>query len=352
MIKIGIIGHIADGYDFYDGQTISTRLLRDEINARIEHKIFEVDTYFLKRNPIIVLARFFVCMCTCTHVIIMLSRNGLKFFLPIIHLFNKVSRKKIYHRVIGGSIDSLIEKNANWVKYLSSIEVNWVQSSKIVDALNKRGIMNAKFLPNFRNITPIRSEDIGIVDKEPLKFCTFSRVSESKGIGDAIESIRRINEKHGKIIATLDIFGPIEEEYRNSFIKKVEENSEYVKYKGSIPSKDAVKVLKNYYYLLFPTTWSGEGFPGAVIDCYNAALPIIATNWAYNSEVIIDGKTGFIYDFNDKEGLEKKIEYVINHREDNHTLRHNCLDEAKKYSSSIVIKQIFSDMNLNNYANI
>jgi hypothetical protein len=54
---------------------------------------------------------------------------------------------------------------------------------------------------------------------------------------------------------------------------------------GSVPTEQAVNVLKDYYMHLFPTTWSGEGFPGTFIDCYNAALPTIASDWAYNTEL-------------------------------------------------------------------
>ena len=44
--------------------------------------------------------------------------------------------------------------------------------------------------------------------------------------------------------------------------------------------------LKKYFALLFPTYFHGEGFAGCLIDAFFAGIPVIATDWLYNKDII------------------------------------------------------------------
>lgn len=344
MKRVGIIGCLADGYDMYDGQTVSTRLWRDELRPYSEKKMVEVDTYEYKKNIVKLLVSIVKCILTCSHIVFMLSGNGLRILLPILYYAKIIFKKKIYHRVIGGELDSFIIRNPKCFKYINGMDVTWVQSPKLVEKLKEQGITNANYLENFRNIVPIDITKEVRYQTEPFRFCTFCRVSVPKGIREAISSIVEINFKYGKVIATLDIYGPVDESFSDEFYSLIRE-SENVSYKGCVQSHQAVDVLKDYYMHLFPTTWSGEGFPGALIDCYNAALPTIATDWAYNAEYIKEGKTGYLYPWSNHDNLTVKIEYAIEHPEEVYNMRKNCLIEAKRYTSGRVMKKIISFMN-------
>ena len=50
--------------------------------------------------------------------------------------------------------------------------------------------------------------------------------------------------------------------------------------------------------MIFPTYYVGEGFPGTIIDAFSSGIPDIATDWRYNSEIVQNGKTGYIYKLN------------------------------------------------------
>mgnify|MGYP002239410386 CR=1 FL=1 len=60
------------------------------------------------------------------------------------------------------------------------------------------------------------------------------------------------------------------------------------------------RTLCRYDIMLFPTYWYGEGFPGIVMDAYIAGLPLIASDWNINTEVITE-KTGIIIPPKDEE---------------------------------------------------
>lgn len=339
--KICIIGHFADGKDFYDGQTVSTRLLREVLEKSGKFKkIYKVDTYNYKKRFLKVFFSWVWCELTCNYIVVMLSGGGRKVFSPLLYYANKIFRRKIFHRVIGGEFDAFLGRNPKCIKYSNSFEVNWVQSQKLVDKLNEIGVHNAEYLENFRNIVPVDVSKIPVNFTKPYRFCTFSRISEEKGIGLAIKAISKINEIAEEIIAVLDIYGPIEDAYSQTFESLVEGHSDCVSYKGCVQTECAVNVLKDYYMHLFPTTWVGEGFPGTIIDCYNAALPTIASDWAYNAEFIKEGKTGYLYDWKKPEQLVEKIILSIEEANNNYSLRKNCLEEAKRFNPEVIANKI------------
>ena len=91
--------------------------------------------------------------------------------------------------------------------------------------------------------------------------------------------VHLLNRKAGSCKAVLDIYGPIEDGYEEELQRYVDSSDGAVNYKGIVDYNDSVSVLNNYYMLLFPTSFYGEGFPGTLIDAFSAGLPVIATDW-------------------------------------------------------------------------
>ena len=74
-----------------------------------------------------------------------------------------------------------------------------------------------------------------------------------------------------------------------------------------------------------------------MIDAFSAGLPVIATDWHYNAELIDHGKTGFIYDPVQPEQLRKWMEYAISHPEEFHAMRFSCLNAV---SAKAILKNL------------
>jgi glycosyltransferase involved in cell wall biosynthesis len=56
----------------------------------------------------------------------------------------------------------------------------------------------------------------------------------------------------------------------------------------------------------FLSYWKGEGFTGVIIDAFIAGVPVIATGWNMNTEIIEDGINGFVIPPNDTVSLANK----------------------------------------------
>lgn len=338
-MKLAIVGHFGGDKVFNDGQTIKTVTLHNALSKYDICEIKKVDTYYIKKNPVKFVFDFLQATVFCKKTIILLSKNGRRVLFPVYYFLSIFWGTEVYHYAIGGRLAKEITKNPSYKKYVLSFKENWVESSILEDMLKDLGVCNAEFLPNFKSLKNLSEENLCYNEEEPYKFCTFSRVTYEKGISDAILAVTEINNAAGKVVAELDIYGPISENYKLKFDGDLS-NSIGCKYCGVINANDSVDVIKKYFCLLFPTHWYHEGIPGTIIDALASGVPVISRRWRYCDEMLKDSSTGYIYDFNKPWMLKEKIMYAIKNVEETNSMKHNCLAASKQYSEENVIKKI------------
>lgn len=336
--KIAIIGHFGGSENILDGQTIKTKILYDELKKASSFEIQKVDTYYKKCNPIKLLKDTLICIFTTKDIIVLLSGNGMQFYFPLLFFCKKIFKTRVYHDVIGGNLDQYVCEYPKFKKYLNAFEINLVETKSMKDKLTLQGINNCEVMPNFKRlkIAKVKQEEM----KEPYRFCMFSRVMKEKGIEDAIKAVEQINFKNGKIICELDIFGRIDDEYKEDFKVIMHNSSEAISYRGMIPYDESVDTIKDYFALLFPTYWSGEGFPGTIVDAFSAGIPVIATDWSCNGEIIDNFKNGIIYPNDKMKNLENAMEWLMKNADQIFYYKMNCVNVAKKYQPDNHIARI------------
>ena len=337
--KIGIIGRTSE--KLCDGQTIKTRILIQELKTCFpDYEIPVAETCDYKKHPLRLLKQDFCCMRDSELVIILLSRNGMRVIFPIVNLLNKFYHKPILHDCIGCSLDELVDKYKSLKRQLNCFDVNWVESRELKKRLDARGVRNVEFLPNFKRLNLISEEEIAHYNNPVFEFCTFSRVMREKGIGEAAQAIIDINREAGHICATLDVYGPFEDGYETELQQLIDVSDGAVSYKGITAYNESTQILKHYYMLLFPTYFMGEGVPGTLIDAFSAALPVIASDWHCNNEIIEHGKTGYLFDLNQPWMLKELIKTAIQNPDRICRMRKQCLKEAESYSAECVMQTI------------
>ena len=175
---------------------------------------------------------------------------------------------------------------------------------------------------------------------QPYPLCTFSRVIKEKGIEDAICAVEEFNKKNNKIIFSLDIYGAIDEGYENDFYKIIKSSHTEICYKGVVHFNKSIETIQNYFALLFPTYWDGEGFPGTIIDALFSGVPIVATDWMSNSELIRNNYTGIIYPNKNINNLFSALMWMSENINKMIEMRKYCLLDAKQYEASQLINKI------------
>lgn len=342
--KIGIIGHFGGNQRFLDGQTVKTKNLKMLVEDYGGFETYCVDTYLVKKHKIRLLLKSVLCLFKCKNIVILLSENGMNFYLPFLYRINKIFRRRIFHDIIGSELIAMTQENPKLVKYLNALEVNWFEYQSGVQTLTDLGVNNMCVLPNCKKLDAVAPEEIASYASADgsYTFCTFSRVMAEKGITDAINAVARINRERGETVARLDIYGPIEDSYREELEGLLAEHSECITYRGIIDSQSSVQTLKHYYALLFPTRWHGEGFPGTILDCYASALPVIASDWNANKEIIASMQTGIIYPGETAPDLTSAIEWAIDNKAAMDDMKTLCRQEYEKYTPEHIASVIGS----------
>lgn len=344
-MKIGVIGRIGKQNDTSSGQEIRTKILLDSLKGRYgQETIMLIDTAKMKESKLKGALNLLKGLFICDRLILIVSSNGLHFFLPILFYLSKVFRKKVYNNVIGGNILELIHDNKQYIHYMNGFIVNWVQMQGLVDGLTSLGVNNAALLPNSKPLKIFRLEDLSFQSSKPVKFCTFSRISKEKGIELAIQGVEMLNKKYGANSAVLDIYGVPDKEYKQRFEEVLSTSTVAVAYKGLVPYDKTSDVLKDYFMLLFPTTFNGEGFPGTILDAYSSGLPVLASTWSFNPELIKDGVNGILYDYREPKMFLEKLDWAYHHVDNVRDMRRACLLEAGKYIPENVMPLIFNKL--------
>ena len=343
MKKVGIIGHFGFGHDLLNGQTIKTKIVSNEIEKRVGHEeIVRIDTrgglLTLIRLPILLLC----ALGSFRNVIVMPAQNGLRIIAPLLVLFNFLFRRKIHYVVVGGWLPEFLLNKGLLTKLLKYFSGIYVETKTMKSCLNSMGFGNVVVMPNFKDLKILNESELSKEKKEAFRFCTFSRVMKEKGIEDAVAAIKIVNGRFGKKVCSLDIFGQIDENQIVWFDKLKSEFPEYIQYRGMIPFDKSVDVLREYDILLFPTFYKGEGFPGTLIDAFAAGVPVIASDWHYNKELVENGADGFIVPVKKVNELAMKIEWCVNNQELIYQMKRNCLEKAQIFSPDQAIKPLMA----------
>ena len=158
----------------------------------------------------------------------------------------------MHYIVIGGWLPNYLKDKPKLRNWVSKFNFVYVETHVMLNALVKQGLKNAKHLPNFKRLKVLDESELIYQYNEPYKLCTFSRVMKEKGIEDAINAVTSINNEKKRVVFTLDIYGQIDDNYKERFDELKSAFPDYIKYKGVVDFDKSVDVLKEYMALLFP----------------------------------------------------------------------------------------------------
>ena len=340
--KIGIWGQYGNGRIIADGQAVRTTIITNELIKRYgREKILIIDTNNWKKYPLFFLIRTIKMFLACENIIIAPADNGYKVIAPLYYFLSIFFKRTLYDIVIGGYLPSLLKNKKFYIKCMKKYKALFVQTPNLKLELENVGLYNVHILSNLKRLSERKIEEIQINDSEKVFVCTLSRVTESKGIEDAMKAIRIANNIIKKNVFYLDIYGIVANDYRETFEKLLVKNKDFVEYKGVIQYDKTVETLKNYFALLFPTYYYGEGFAGNIIDCFYAGLPIIATDWNYNSEIIKNEINGMLVKIHHPDDIARALIKLYYDRKLQWNICCNNIIEAKKYSPERVLDILF-----------
>lgn len=372
MKKIGIIGHFGFGLECLDGQTIKTKIIADELKRHFgEGEVKCIDTHgglkFMCRLPGVLLNT----LISCRDILIMPAHKGIQIIAPILWGLNLFFRRRLTYIVVGGWLPEKTNRKPllRWI--LQRFYGVYVETPSMKQKLVEQGFGNVFVMPNCKRLKTLDNGNLPVFEspssrEQVLPLCMFSRVMPQKGVEDAIQAVQKANERLGCRAFCLDIFGQVWKGEEDWFEKMMEpfggvsirrdrvtsketlrisdmsSNRWEVRYGGLIPYDKSVETLSQYFALLFPTFYFGECFAGTLLDALAAGLPVIASDWHDNSQIVHDGETGILFPVHDVERLTDILVHAAQDPTILNSMRLKCLEEAQKYVPEEVIR-IYTD---------
>lgn len=339
MKKIAVIGVYGVGEDFTTGQAVKCHELIEWMQNKYgSNEIYIVNTYKWKKNPIRLLLNVHKAFMECKNILMLPAQNGIGIFAPLIYYLNKLYNRSVHYIVIGGWLQDVLCKNDRLKKYISSMDGVYVETNEMVEKLSNMNMKNIVYMPNFRKINKTYTGK-KISEEKLLRVCTYSRVVEEKGILDAIKIVEKANKIEDKMNFILDIYGKIDEAFEGEFKKTIEKNKKWVTYRGIKSSDEGVETVRNYFALLFPTYYEGEGIAGTLLDALVSGTPSIVNEWKYNAEVIDHGVNGYIYPFRDIDNAALYLIELAKSEVKYLSMSSEAIKKSEKFSTDAIMNE-------------
>ena len=343
LLQAGVCGHFGGGKSFFDGQTVKTVILTESLRKIWgSDQVLTLDTYQWKKYAFRILIQSVRLLRKCENIFILPSWNGVRVFVPLFLFLNRFFHRRIHYVIIGSWLPDVLKESSRLLNKVKRLDGLYGETVSLTEELKALHIPNVYLLPNFKELQI--TEDVSYEFQGPFKLCVFSRVIKQKGICEAVEAVKKVNTRLGKIVYTLDIWGGIDHSFAEEFVKLRSAFPEYITYRGCLSYKDTTETLRQYFALLFPTRYPREGVPGSILDSYAAGLPVLSSHFINAPQIIEHGKTGLILDFEHiTEALEETLLELAVHPEELIAMRQACVLKAADYQADKVVAK-FVDM--------
>lgn len=293
----------------YGGVTVKNELLYSELSKKI--KLDRFDTSILKKKQIwgYISLIYFILKHKNESGFIGVSSKSLIKLIKIINIISIKTLRMLSIFIMGGNIQKIITERD--IEILSKTKNIYVESDKIKRDLIKKGFNNVSVIPNCRK-TPKNDykKEFSLKD-EHINLIFISNICKEKGVEYLIKVCKVLENKNIKY--NFDFYGEIYDNIKIQFEDFINSNNN-VRYNGVFKSSkdDIYGLLNKYDILLFPTKYLGEGIPGILIESKIAKLPVIATDWNYNSEIINNKIDGILIKSKDTDIVDDIVENIIN----------------------------------------
>lgn len=337
--RICVIGNVGDGNQV-GGQISKTTEIVEGLK-KIDNTVEFYNVY--GKKPYVLFYNFAKLMKDNDAAVVVLASPGYFKVLPLLIFFKHFFSCELFELVIGGVRQNYITAKPIKKSYEKQINRIFVESNYMVKQYEALGLKNTKYLPNLKRIE-LASREMIEHENSGFRICTFSRIDRYKGIDTAIDIISSINKSDEEKVY-LDIYGPIDKDFRQEFERKLNEaDSKYIKYCGVLDRGKSTNTLSKYELLLFATKWIAEGFPGSFIDAFSAGLPILASYRENFTDIIQNHVNGYLINEDDLNGFKSAIKEMRDNRKELLMMKRNALESAKRYDRDYVASILYNEI--------
>jgi len=323
-----------------DGETAKNRILLAYLKE-LYPGIEVLDTFNWKKSVYTLIQIIRCLFLRDVTIFVSASTNSVYKFSKLSYTLG--SPGTYFYFVIGNTILNQINQGKMQIKYLQKYRRIFVEGKRTKEALIGHGLKNVSYLPNFKKIYPISVEYrlSQIRELGKIHFVFLSRIMEEKGVTDIFRAMNILNDLGLKQKYDVTFYGAENAEYKTYFADQIVEISNAL-YGGflNLQSQSGYETLAKYHLMLFPTYWHGEGFPGVIVDSFVAGVPVVASDWNLNAEIIQNNFNGLLIEPRNVNSLVDAMSYFISEPEEIGKLSMNCLMIADQYDYRKVLVEL------------
>jgi glycosyltransferase involved in cell wall biosynthesis len=213
-----------------------------------------------------------------------------------------------------------INRPSSWIIEREEREYAMADHIGVLSTFAKRSFVDQGVPPDKVSIYPLgvdsadfRPEDQVIEDRcrriesgEPLRVLYVGTLAYQKGMLDAIEVARKMNDEN----VQFRFVGPVSREFseRMDLLKQFAEH---------VPNQPQSQ-LPGWYakgdIFLFPTVQ--DGFAMVLTQAWAAGLPLLATTNSAAPDLVEEGENGWVLPIRSPEAFVKRLEWYENHRDE------------------------------------
>jgi glycosyltransferase involved in cell wall biosynthesis len=219
-------------------------------------------------------------------------------------VYHRCNRKNLYYSIVN-YIEFVINNNYfNPASYFNRIicvsRFNYLKHSN-------HPLFKERFV-HLYNFYPLLSQSNPKTAKGSY-FLFYGRLAPEKGVMTLISTWKRLGkEVQLKIIGEGVMSARIKDEIRESNLHNVE-------FLGFRKGEELFSFIRDASFVLVPSEWY-ENNPLTIVEAYSVGKPVIGSNIGGIPELIIEGRTGFLFEMGDSGELEKIIRTAAEMNED------------------------------------
>ena len=281
------------------------------------------------------------------YLIMSLSSRARLFFIPYAFFLIKINNYRVIFLPIGGKIYDEIDNMPSpikklFIRFLDEFDQIYVESKQLKKEMNDTLNYDiVSYLPNFKKKPDEVSKVFRGVDNR-LELVYLGRMAKDKGIFDLLNAFDILKDDTDIELHFYGTF-PKNDALKKKFQKKIELEEKIIHH-GYLSDEKLIETLSDHHVFVFPTYHEGECFPGVLLDAFFSGLPVIASDWRFNSEIVEDGKNGLLCEPRNPKDLAEKIRRLYGDEELLKYMSKNAFEMSEKYDVDNVIDGLLDDL--------
>jgi glycosyltransferase involved in cell wall biosynthesis len=357
MNKLLIIGQLPPPYH---GSNVMTKVMIEAVKQS-KNTVFFIDKMFSKnvetvgkisfrkllRVPVLILQIIMVCKKIKPNLCVFFIAAGKTAFLvdALLLIVLRLCKTKYVLRFGGKSYKKLQLEGKFWyfiVKYSLSNALGAIVLGDCMKNDVNSCILNSRLITVYNGVE--RPQIVN--DKKVYKYIQvvyLGNLIPTKGPFEVLKAAKIALEKNKKLRFIL-AGGTRSEAFTNQLKSFINNNGldPYVKLPGVVKGKGKSSLLNSSHIFVFPSYFEREVFGTVNVEAMSYGLPVITSSEGAISEIVKDGKTGFIVNPKSPQEIADKILLLA----ENHSMREAMSKNARRaYEEKFSLKVHASNIN-------